>query len=96
MPLPEVRPAAKIAKLFPQIDPLKNQQKDQADGAKSAETSAASAKDASATNSAKTAPQAVAQAAIAQPVPLPEARPAIKPSRHAWRYRTHRRYRNVR
>jgi membrane-bound lytic murein transglycosylase A len=99
MPLPGERPSAKIAKLFPQIDPLKNQQKDQADGAKPAETSAASsaAKDASATNGAKTAaPQAVAQAAVAQPVPLPEARPAIKPSPQARRHRYHRRYRNAR
>ncbi|MEA2942486.1 MAG: rane-bound lytic murein transglycosylase, partial [Bradyrhizobium sp.] len=29
MPLPEARPSAKIAKLFPQADPLKNPQKDQ-------------------------------------------------------------------
>jgi membrane-bound lytic murein transglycosylase A len=99
MPVPEVRPSAKIAKLFPQTDPLKNQQKDQTDGAKPAETSAGSsaAKKGSAANGVKTAaPAAVAQAAVAQPVPLPEARPAIKPSRHAWRHRTHRRYRNVR
>jgi membrane-bound lytic murein transglycosylase A len=78
MPLPGERPSAKIAKLFPQTDPLKDQQKDRTDGAKPAE------------------PAAVAQAAVAQPVPLPEARPAIKPSRHAWRHRYHRRYRNVR
>jgi membrane-bound lytic murein transglycosylase A len=99
MPLPGERPSVKIAKLFPQTDPLKNQQKEQKDGAKPPETSAANsaAKDASAANSAKTAaPAAVAQAAVAQPVPLPEARPAIKPSRHAWRHRTHRRYRNAR
>jgi membrane-bound lytic murein transglycosylase A len=99
MPLPGERPSVKIAKLFPQTDPLKNQQKEQKDGAKPPETSAANsaAKDASAANSAKTAaPAAVAQAAVAQPVPLPEARPAIKPSRHAWRHRTHRHYRNAR
>jgi membrane-bound lytic murein transglycosylase A len=99
MPLPGERPSAKIAKLFPQTDPLKRQQKDQTDGAKPAETSAGSsaAKEGSTANSAKTvAPAAVAQAAVAQPVPLPEARPAIKPSRHPWRHRTHRRYRNVR
>jgi membrane-bound lytic murein transglycosylase A len=99
MPLPGERPSAKIAKLFPQTDPLKNQQKDQTDGAKPAEASAANsaAKDASATNSAKTvAPAAVAQAAVAQPVPLPEARPAIKPTRYERRHRTHRRYRTAR
>jgi membrane-bound lytic murein transglycosylase A len=95
MPLPDPRPSAKIAKLFPQTDSLKSQPKDQTDGAKPAETSAA--KDASVANNAKTvAPAAVAQAAVAQPVPLPEARPAIKPSRHAWRHRTHRRTRNGR
>jgi membrane-bound lytic murein transglycosylase A len=99
MPLPGERPSAKIAKLFPQTDPLKNQQKDRTDGAKPAETAAANsaAKDASATNGAKTAaPTAVAQAAVAQPVPLPEARPAIKPSRLMRRHRTYRHYRNAR
>ncbi|WP_375413556.1 murein transglycosylase A [uncultured Bradyrhizobium sp.] len=78
MPLPDARPAAKIAKLFPQTDPLANQQQKQTDGAKPA------------------APAAVAQAAVAQPVPLPEARPALVPRRHAWRHRTHRRHRNAR
>src|SRR3954447_22431184 len=72
MPLPPARPSAKIAKLFPQTDPLKNQQKDQTTAAPAAVT------------------------AVAQAVPLPEARPAINSSRHAWRYRTHRRYRIVR
>jgi membrane-bound lytic murein transglycosylase A len=97
MPLPGERPSAKIAKLFPQTDPLKSQQKEQKDGAKPPETVSASsaAKDASGTKDTKAeAPAAVAQAT--QPVPLPEARPAIKPSRHAWRHRIHRRYRYVR
>jgi membrane-bound lytic murein transglycosylase A len=71
MPLPPARPSAKIAKLFPQTDPLKNQ-KDQTNAAPAAVT------------------------AVAQAVPLPEARPAIKPSHHAWRHRTHRHYRNAR
>ena len=39
MPLPGERPSAKIAKLFPQTDPLKNPQKDQKDGAKDREAS---------------------------------------------------------
>ncbi|MEA2837496.1 MAG: rane-bound lytic murein transglycosylase [Bradyrhizobium sp.] len=101
MPLPDARPSEKIAKLFPQTDPLKNQQKDLKNGAKPAETSTASpaAKDGSGTNDAAKA--AVAQAAApqapaAQAVPLPEARPAIAPSRHARRHRTHHRYRNAR
>src|SRR5665213_797311 len=34
MPLPDARPSAKIAKLFPQVDPLQNQPKDQNSGAK--------------------------------------------------------------
>jgi membrane-bound lytic murein transglycosylase A len=105
MPLPEARPSEKIAKLFTQVDPLKNQQKDQKDGTKAPETSSASpaAKDVSGgKDAAKTvaaAPAAVAQAAaaqIAKPVPLPEARPAIKPSRHLHRHRYYRRYRSAR
>src|SRR6202040_4149763 len=41
MPLPDIRPSEKIAKLFPQVDPLKDQQKDQKNGVKPPETSAA-------------------------------------------------------
>jgi membrane-bound lytic murein transglycosylase A len=36
MPLPDARPSEKIAKLFPQVDPLQNQPKDQNSGAKPA------------------------------------------------------------
>jgi membrane-bound lytic murein transglycosylase A len=105
MPLPDARPSEKIAKLFPQVDPLKNQQKDQKDATKAPEASSASpaAKDASggkeAAKTVAAAPAAVAQAAavqIAKPVPLPEARPAIKPSRHVFRHRYYRRYRGAR
>ena len=101
MPLPGERPSAKIAKLFPQTDPLKNQQRD---GAKAVEAASA-VKDASATKDAAKAPDAAAAAAAqaakapgpaAQAVPLPEARPVIKPNRHARRHRTHRRYRYAR
>src|SRR6266581_4686023 len=97
MPLPDPRPSETIAKLFPQTDPSKDQQKDQKNGAKPPEASAApGAKDtAKATEAAKKAapaaappPAAVGQASSAQttaanavPVPLPEARPDIKPSR---------------
>jgi membrane-bound lytic murein transglycosylase A len=106
MPLPEARPSAKIAKLFPQVDPLQNQQKDHKDGSKPPETASASstAKDAS-KDAGKTVSQPVAvaqgataqaQAQAAQAVPLPEARPEIKPSRHVRRHRYHRRYRNAR
>jgi peptidoglycan lytic transglycosylase A len=107
MPLPDIRPSEKIAKLFPQVDPLKDQQKDQKNGAKPPVTSAApSPKDtAKATESAKNAaptavqpPAAVGQAstpqtAAAKPVPLPEARPNIRPNRDGRRHRHYRRSR---
>jgi membrane-bound lytic murein transglycosylase A len=104
MPLPGARPSEKIAKLFPQVDPLKNQQKDQKDGTKAETPSAGSAaKDVSGTKDpakmGAAVPAAVAQAAAAQTakaVPLPEARPAIKPSRHLRRHRYHRRYYSAR
>jgi membrane-bound lytic murein transglycosylase A len=104
MPLPDIRPSEKIAKLFPQVDPLKRQQTEQKNGAKPPETSAASSRKdtARATDSAKNAaptaaqpPAAVGQAsapqtAAAKPVPLPEARPSIRPNRDG---RPHRYYR---
>jgi membrane-bound lytic murein transglycosylase A len=81
MPLPDARPSEKIAKLFPQVDPLKGQTP-AADPAKSTVPAVAQP------------PAAVAQAspAAATPVPLPEARPDIKPSREGrrYRYRRHR------
>jgi membrane-bound lytic murein transglycosylase A len=94
MPLPNARPSEKIAKLFPQTDPPKNQQKD---GAKTVEAASANAtaKDVPAAKDTKAeAPAAVAQAA--QPVPLPEARPEIRPDHPARRHRTHRRSRYAR
>jgi len=104
MPLPDARPSEKIAKLFPQVDPPKDQQKDQKNGAKPPEPAAVpSPKDvAKTTETGKNAapPPAVAQASTAQtaaakPVPLPEARPNIKPirdgRRHQRRYRHYRR-----
>src|SRR5258706_16254158 len=41
MPLPDPRPSETIAKLFPQSDPLKDQQKDQKNGARPPEASVA-------------------------------------------------------
>src|SRR5258707_14959163 len=42
MPLPDARPSEKIAKLFPQVDPLKDQkEKEQTNGAKQTEAVAA-------------------------------------------------------
>ena len=110
MPLPDARPSEKIAKLFPQVDPLKNQKpKDQTTGAKPTETSVppgskdtASAKEPAKT-AAPTAPPpsaAVAQAstpvAVAKPVPLPEARPNPKPVHELRRQRRYRDYLRVR
>jgi membrane-bound lytic murein transglycosylase A len=79
MPLPDARPSEKIAKLFPQVDPLKGQ---------------APAADPAKSTVPAQPPAAVAQAApaVAKPVPLPEARPDIKPSREGRRTR-YRRYR---
>jgi membrane-bound lytic murein transglycosylase A len=86
MPLPEARPSAKIAKLFPQKEPK--------DASTPPENSVAStAKDAPSDAKGGT-PAQVAQAAAA--VPLPEARPNIEPSRHVRRHRYHRRYRSMR
>jgi membrane-bound lytic murein transglycosylase A len=110
MPLPDARPSEKIAKLFPQVDPLKDQQKDQKNGAKPPEASvAAGAKDAANTPAAakNAAPAAappstaVAQAstsqtAAAKAVPLPEARPNIEPGRDGRRHRHHHHYRRGR
>jgi membrane-bound lytic murein transglycosylase A len=110
MPLPDARPSEKIAKLFPQVDPLKDQQKDQKNGAKPADAAAApSEKDAAKTaGPARTAaaaaappPTAVAhastsQAAAVKAVPLPAARPNIRPSREGPRHRHIRHYRRSR
>jgi membrane-bound lytic murein transglycosylase A len=110
MPLPDARPSEKIAKLFPQVDPLKNQKpKDQTTGAKPTEASVApGAKDtASAREPAKTAAptaappsaavaQASTPAAVAKPVPLPEARPNPKPVHELRRQRRYRDYLRVR
>ena len=79
MPLPDARPSEKIAKLFPQVDPLKDAQKDQQGGAKAADAVAAPG----ATDAAK--PRNLrrrepAQTAVATAVPLPAARPNIEPA----------------
>ena len=109
MPLPDPRPSEAIAKRFPQTDPLKDQQKDLKNGAKPPEASVApGAKDAARAAGAakKPTPAAPASTAVGQapsartaaanPVPLPEARPNIKPSRQARRARYISRYRRVR
>jgi membrane-bound lytic murein transglycosylase A len=87
LPVPDARPSEKIAKLFPQTDPLKGQ--------KTAKppVAAAPAVTPSASGAVKTPATATAQATTAaKPVPLPEARPITapapeKPRRHLRRYR---------
>ena len=101
MPVPDPRPSEKIAKLFAQVDPLKDQQKAQKNGAKPSDTSAAPnpKNAASSVEPAKNAtpPQPPgAVAAIIGKVPLPEARPVIKPDRVERRHRRIRYYRRQR
>ncbi|QWG25789.1 MltA domain-containing protein [Bradyrhizobium sediminis] len=106
MPVPDERPSEKIAKLFPQVDPLKDQprEKDQKNGTKPTEASAAAGSKAAvgarepAKNGAPAAvaPSATTQTAVTKPVPLPEARPNIAPSRELRRHRHYRHYRRVR
>ena len=105
LPIPDERPSAKIAKLFPQTDPQKDKPAAKpADaptgtiakaGSKDAANSAArspAAKDAAPAAAPTTTP--VAQAApVAEPVPLPVARPDIPQQpekRRTRRYRHHR------
>jgi len=103
MPLPDARPSEKIAKLFPLVDP---KQKDGNGGAKTpaASTAQSSKVTASAQEPAKTAAPAAAaptqqpqatSVAVAKPVPLPEARPNIKPAGEERRHR-HTQYRHYR
>jgi membrane-bound lytic murein transglycosylase A len=75
MPLPDPRPSAKIARLFPQIDPLGSQPKDQKNT-----TPAAS-------QPAPTTQASTIQTDTTTAVPLPEARPDVKPGRELHRHR---------
>jgi peptidoglycan lytic transglycosylase A len=104
MPIPDARPSEKIAKLFPQVDPLKDQPKDQKSGVKLPDASmpAAAAKESvkqappaknavpAAMAPAATAQVSPMQTALAKPIPLPEARPNIKPVRELHRRRAFR------
>ena len=88
MPVPDPRPSEKIAKLFPQIDPLKDLANHQKSGAIPAGTSAGMPDPKNAENAAgaskSSAPSATGK------VPLPEARPVIKPAREQHRHRASR------
>ncbi len=97
MPLPDPRPSEKIARLFSQVDPLKDRREDPKLGVKLPDVSAVpNPKNAtSAAEPAKSATPAPPPSAAAGNVPLPEARPNIEPYR-GWRRRrrgNHRRYR---
>ena len=101
MPVPDARPSEKIAKLFPQIDPLqtgplKDQPTDPRALASPPEALVAPAIDApkgteAAKPAAPFAQTSTAHAPAAQPVPLPEARPNIQSGRdephRPYRYR---------
>jgi membrane-bound lytic murein transglycosylase A len=82
MPVPDARPSETIAKLFPQADRLN----DQKNGTKPANAPA----------SAAVVQASTTQAAVAKPIPLPEARPNIKPVREVRRRRAYRYYRGGR
>ena len=82
MPLPDPRPSAKIARLFPQTDPLRDQAKAEISRTKSMGSSAIS----TSKGAASKMPVATAQAS-ADKVPLPVARPVIEPTRRTHRHR---------
>jgi membrane-bound lytic murein transglycosylase A len=89
MPVPDARPSEKIAKLFPQVDPLKDAPKDATkDTPKDQKSAAPTAPPPAA------APASAAQAAVVKPVPLPAARPSIKPVSDPPRHRHIRRFRH--
>ena len=77
LPLPDPRPSEKIAKLFPQVDPLKDKK------------DAAAVKE-SAKGATPVAQATPAQAPAVKPVPLPEARPTAAPAREMRRRIRHR------
>jgi membrane-bound lytic murein transglycosylase A len=82
MPLPDARPSEKIAKLFPQVDSLKDRQKGQNVDSKNAGATATPAAPVQAPST---------PADVAKPIPLPEARPNIKSSGEPRRHRRYRR-----
>jgi membrane-bound lytic murein transglycosylase A len=102
MPVPDPRPSEKIAKLFPQVDSLKDPPKDQKNGVTTPDMSAASNPKGAASvvepvkNAAPAPPPAAATQAAAGKVPLPEARPVTKPAREVRRHRRVSQYRRSR
>jgi membrane-bound lytic murein transglycosylase A len=84
VPVPDARPSEKIAKLFPQTDPPK----DQKIGAAAVTPPAAGSTQKSATPTQATS---TSQATVVKPVPLPEARPSTAPASEKPRRRRYRR-----
>ena len=82
MPVPDPRPSEKIARLFPQTDPLRDRSK----AGHAATTSRAVSAISTSKDAASKMPAATAQAS-AEKVPLPVARPVIEPTRRARRHR---------
>jgi membrane-bound lytic murein transglycosylase A len=94
VPVPDARPSEKIAKLFPQTDPLKDAKPAAVAPAVPPAAAGATQKPATpiAQSASTTKATSTAQATAAKPVPLPEARPAGAPAPEKSRRRT-RRYR---
>jgi membrane-bound lytic murein transglycosylase A len=107
MPLPDARPSAKIAKLFPQLDPLQGRPDDRNDGMKPADVAPPltagnaaiaiePARDTAATARPSASPGvqvSTPQTAAVQPVPLPQARPGNITILELHRRQRHHRYR---
>ena len=97
MPVPDERPSEKIAKLFPQTDPLKDKSREQKSGAKPEALAPADTRVAAPAATATGVSQTSAiQAGAAKPVPLPEPRPVINPVSAKPHQRYLRRYRYAR
>jgi membrane-bound lytic murein transglycosylase A len=77
MPVPDPRPSEKIAKLFPPVDHLKDQAKNQKSGTRSSDAASGP----NATNATSAAESSKGAAVVTGRVPLPQARPAIKQGR---------------
>jgi membrane-bound lytic murein transglycosylase A len=75
MPLPDARPSARIAKLFPQLDPLGDQPNDHSEAARPAQPSTPA--------QPVTSPAPALATAAATTPPLPRARPDTAPDRDA-------------